>query len=273
MRLLLGLARATHPLPALAVTVLVSAVAASRGARGATLLLIALSTGVGQASVGWSNDYLDRDRDRASGRSDKPLVSGEVGERALLIGAVIAFPLSIGLSVPLGPVEAAVMLVAVASAWAYNAFLKSSPLSFLPYTVSFGLAPVYIWLATSGDLPPWWIVLATALLGTAAHFLNVIPDLDSDRATRVRGLPHTLGLKGSLYLACGALYLVLLLVVVGTMPLVAVQVICAGAAVALVTLVAWAGSRGMGRLAFRLTIAAAGVIVAVFLLSPSASQL
>jgi 4-hydroxybenzoate polyprenyltransferase len=273
MRVLLGMARATHPLPALAVTVLVSAVAASRGAGASTLVLVALSTGLGQASVGWSNDYLDRDRDRAAGRRDKPLVSGQVGERALLIGALTALPLSIGLSLPLGLAEAVVMLAAVASAWAYNAFLKSSPLSFLPYTLSFGLAPVYIWVATGGDLPPWWIVLATALLGTAAHFLNVIPDLDSDRATRVRGLPHALGLKGSLYLACGVLYLVLLLVVVGTMPLITVQVIGAAIAVMLVSLVAWAGNRGLGRLAFRLTIAAAGAIVAVFLLSPNASRL
>ena len=32
-----------------------------------------------------------------------------------------------------------------------------------------------------------------ALLGVAAHFTNVVPDLEDDRRTGVRGLPHALG--------------------------------------------------------------------------------
>ena len=270
---LVALLRATHPLPAAAVTLLVTLVAYSREARGWTLALVALSTGAGQASVGWSNDYLDRGRDRAVGRTDKPIVSGEVGEKAVLAGALVAFPLSAGLSLPLGIAEAAVMLIAVGSAWGYNALFKSTVASPLPYAVSFGLAPVYLWLATGDRLPPAWIVLATGLLGVAAHFLNVIPDLDTDRATRVRGLPHVLGLRGSLFLSCGLLGAVLLLVAAGTAPLEPRQTVAALVAAALIASVALAGARGRGKVGFRLTIAAAGAIVAVFLLSPDASRL
>jgi 4-hydroxybenzoate polyprenyltransferase len=273
MRTVSALVRATHSLPALAVTVLVSAVAASRGARGATLALMVLSTAAGQASVGWSNDYLDRERDRAAGRTDKPIVAGDVGERVVLTSALVAFPLCVALSIPVGLGEAAVMLLAVGSAWLYNAAFKSSALSWLPYAVSFGLAPVYIWLATSDRLPPAWIVGAAAPLGAAAHFLNVIPDLDVDRATAVRGLPQRLGLKGSLLLACGVLAGVLALVLGATTPLVTGQVIAAGISMALIAGLAWAGLRGRGRLGFRLTIAAAGAIVGVFLLSPGSSRL
>jgi 4-hydroxybenzoate polyprenyltransferase len=273
MAALIGLLRATHPLPAAAVTALVSAVAYSRDARGWTLALIALSTGAGQASVGWSNDYLDRDRDRAAGRMDKPLVAGQVGAGTVLVAALFAFPLSVALSAPLGMGETAVMFLAVGSAWSYNAVLKATAASPLPYAVSFGLAPVYIWCATTGDLPPPWIVIAAGLLGVAAHFLNVLPDLESDRATRMQGLPHVLGLRGSLYLACALLAGVLTLVSIGTAPLEAPQVLAAVVAVALVGFVAWAGTRGNARLGFRLTIAAAGAIVAVFLLSPTASRL
>ena len=254
-------------------TLLVSVVAASRGARGWTLALVTLSTAAGQASVGWSNDYLDRDRDRATGRLEKPIVAGDVEPRKVLVAALVALPLSSGLSLPLGIAEAIVMTVAVGSAWLYNAALKSTAASFLPYALSFGLAPVYIWLATGDDLPPAWIVAGAALLGTAAHFLNVLPDLETDRASRVRGLPHLLGSSGSLYLASGVLVLALVVVAVGTAPLVAAQVVAAVLAAALIAAVAWAGSRGRGRLGFRLTIAAAAAIVAVLLLSPEAARL
>ena len=269
----LGLVRATHPLPALAVTTLVSAVAASRGARGATLALVILSTAAGQASVGWSNDYLDRDRDRAADRRDKPIVAGDVAERAVLLGALVAYPLSAALSVPLGVREAVVMTVAVGSAWLYNALFKSTVWSWVPYAVSFGLAPVYIWIATSGVVPPSWLVLATALLGVAGHLLNVIPDLEADRATAVRGLPHRLGLRGSLLLACAVLVGVLALILSATAPPATAQLVAAAVALALVGGIAWAGLRGSGRLGFRLTIVAAAAIVAVFLLAPAASQL
>lgn len=270
---LLGLIRATHPLPALAVTALVTGVTAARGARGATLVLVLLSTAAGQASVGWSNDFLDRERDRVARRTDKPIVRGDVSERAVLSGALVAFPLSVALSLPLGLPEAAVVLVAVGSAWLYNAVFKSTTWSFIPYAVSFGLAPVYIWLVTSNDLPPAWIVAAAALMGVAGHLINVIPDLDTDQATAVRGLPHRLGLTGSLGLACVVLAMVLGIVLAFTAPPVTAQVLASAAAVALIAGLAWAGLRGSGRLGFRLTIAAVGAIVAVFLLSPGASRL
>lgn len=260
-------------MPALAVTTLVAAVAASRGASGVTLALVILSTGAGQASVGWSNDYLDRARDRAAARSDKPIVAGDVGEGAVLAGSLVAFPVSAALSVLLGLAEATVMTVAVGSAWLYNAVFKSTPLSWLPYAVSFGLAPVYIWIATTDVIPPAWLVVATALLGVAGHLLNVIPDLEADRATAVRGLPHRLGLRGSLLLACAVLVGVLGLILSATAPPTAPQLVAAGMALALIAGIGWAGLRGSGRLGFRLTIAAAGAIVAVFLLSPAASTL
>ena len=271
----LGLVRATHAVPALAVTVLVSVVSAARGARGLTLLWAVLSTAAGQASVGWSNDYLDRDRDRAVGRREKPIVAGDVSSGAVLVAAIVAFPLSILLSVPLGLPEALVMAVAVGAAWAYNAILKATVFSWLPYAVAFGLAPVYAWLATSGRLPPAWIVAAAALLGFAGHLLNVVPDLESDRRAAVLGLPHRVGLRASLLLACGALAGVLALVLIRMAPLGTTTWQFGSAVVALVLIaaVASAGATGKGRLGFLLTIAAAAAIIATFLLSPGAARL
>jgi 4-hydroxybenzoate polyprenyltransferase len=234
---------------------------------------VILSTAAGQASVGWSNDYLDRDRDRVAGRRDKPIVGGDVPGRAVLIAALIAFPLSAALSAPLGIGEAAVMAAAVGSAWLYNAAFKSTVLSWLPYAISFGLAPVYIWLATSGDFPSAWLVAAAALLGIAGHLVNVIPDLEADDVTAVRGLPHRLGLRGSLLLACAVLVGVLGLILGATAPPSAGQLTAATLALALIGGIAGSGLRGKGRLGFRLTIAAAGAIVATFLLAPGVSRL
>jgi 4-hydroxybenzoate polyprenyltransferase len=265
---LLALLRATHPLPAAAVTALVGVLAAVRGADGASLGWAIASTAVGQASVGWSNDFLDRHRDAAAGRIEKALVAGAVGPRVVLIMAVAAGGLSPALSLPLGLPEAVVMLVAVASAWSYNLGLKTTALSWAPYAVSFGLAPVYIWFAT-GDRPPGWIVLVGVLLGAAAHLVNVFPDLDADRATEVRGLPHRIGLGPSIVLACviflGSVVLSLAAAEEGPWSWPA-----AALAVALIGAVGWSGLIGRTDLSFRLAIASAGAIVLVLVVSPSA---
>jgi 1,4-dihydroxy-2-naphthoate octaprenyltransferase len=39
--------------------------------------------------------------------------------------------------------------------------------------------------------------LGGALLGTAAHFLNVIKDMEQDKASGIKGLPQRLGSKVS----------------------------------------------------------------------------
>jgi 4-hydroxybenzoate polyprenyltransferase len=267
MRSLVGLIRATHALPAVAVTVLVGLVVAARGTDAATVVWVLASTAAGQASVGWSNDFLDHHRDAAAGRSEKPLVSGHVAPGTVVVAAVIALPLSFALSLPVGVPEAMVMLAAVLSAWAYNLGVKATPLSWLPYALSFGLAPVYIWLAT-GDRAPAWVVAGGALLGVGAHLLNAIPDLEADRVGDVRGLPHRLGLRGSLLVASAILAgaLVLVLAAGGAEGWSWAAAALAGA---LIGAVVWAGLHGRTRLAFRLTIAAAAAIVLVLVASPS----
>jgi 4-hydroxybenzoate polyprenyltransferase len=40
--------------------------------------------------------------------------------------------------------------------------------------------------------------LGGALLGSAAHFINVIKDMDQDRASGIGGLPQRLGKRNSI---------------------------------------------------------------------------
>ena len=74
---------------------------------------------------------------------------------------------------------------------------EATPLSVLPYAVSFGLLPAFITAGLPGHPVVGWLVAAGALLGAGAHFANVLPDIDDDLATGVRGLPQRLGATGS----------------------------------------------------------------------------
>ena len=85
-------------------------------------------------------------------------------------------------------------LTAVGLAWAYNARLKRTAFSFVPYAVAFPLLVAFVTLGgPQASWPPWWALAAAALLGCSAHLVNVVPDLADDLATGVRGLPHRLG--------------------------------------------------------------------------------
>ncbi|MEU9888402.1 UbiA family prenyltransferase [Sphaerisporangium sp. NPDC051011] len=186
--------RACHPGPTLVVTAVGGALAAmvGRGVGGTLMVVAAVLTG--QLSIGWSNDWIDRARDRATRRSDKPLAGGSVASRAVAVAAFAALALCVPLSLAAGVLAGVVHLVAVACGWLYNLRLKSSPVSPLPFAVAFGLLPAFVTLGLPGrPWPAWWALVAGALLGMGAHFANVLPDIDDDVALGVRGLPHRLG--------------------------------------------------------------------------------
>lgn len=192
-RTIRALAQASHPLPTTAVTVLAAVLAAALGTRWPTLAVLVIAVVSGQLSVGWLNDLVDRDRDRALGRTDKPVAMGQVQpgtvRAAIAMAAICCVPASLVLGIAAGSAH----LLAVAGAWAYNLGLKLTIWSWAPYAVGFGLLPVTVWLAAPvSGLPPWWMVVAAALLGIGAHGANVLPDLAGDRATGVAGLPHRL---------------------------------------------------------------------------------
>lgn len=269
-----ALIRATHPVPAVSVTLIVAALMVAREADPAALAWGVASTAAGQASVGWSNDYLDRRRDAAAGRRKKPLVAGSVSARAVITAAVLALVSCIALALPLGSAATVVMAIAVVSAWAYNAGLKETVLSWLPYAVSFGLLPVFVWSATpGGGAPRPWIVAGASLLGVAGHLMNVLPDLEGDARAGDRGLPHRLGARGSLLVAFVVLAVMLVVVLIATRiwdhPSPS-QIATASSATVFVAAVAWSGARGRHALGFMLTIAAAAAIALLVALSPEA---
>lgn len=181
------------------------AVTAGHSVAGVALVTGAVLTG--QLSIGWLNDVLDAPRDVAVGRADKPLAAGEVTARTVWVATGVAAAACVLASVAAGGLlGGAVHLVAVAAGLAYDLGMKSTRASVLPYLVCFALLPVFVVLALPGaPAPPWWLPVAGALLGAGAHFANVLPDLDDDAATGVRGLPHVLGARASRSAAAGLL--------------------------------------------------------------------
>ncbi|QLQ38274.2 UbiA family prenyltransferase [Micromonospora robiginosa] len=202
----LGLVRASHPEPAAAVVLVAALLAAGVGHTAAGIATVALTVLASQLAVGWSNDLIDAERDAAVGRTDKPVTTGAVARSTLARATVVAAVATPLLALPAGPAAAACATVGLVSALLYNRPLKSTPVSVLPYAVSFGALPAFVVLALPGSpAPPAWLVAAAALLGAGAHFANVLPDLADDARTGVRGLPHRLGPAGSRLAAAGLL--------------------------------------------------------------------
>jgi len=195
----IGLLRACHPEPTAAVTIMTTAFAVATGRGTAGAFWVGAAVLAGQLSVGWSNDYVDRDRDVVARRPDKPIAAGVVAARTVGVAAAVALLGATALSFASGWRAATAHLVGVAAGWSYNLGVKSTAASVVPYLAAFGAAPAFVVLGLPGHpLPPAWLVAAGGLLGAGAHFVNVLPDLDDDLRTGVRGLPHRLGRRASM---------------------------------------------------------------------------
>ena len=191
-----ALARSCHPGPTVAVTSIAVLLGISVSLSGGLLFLVGLTVLVGQLSIGWSNDWLDAERDAAAMRADKPTTTGSIAPATLRIAALCSLALSLPLSLIVG-VSGSWHLLLVASGWAYNLGLKKTAWSPVPYAVGFAALPVYV-LAVAGVGAQWWLPASGGLLGVSAHFANAAPDVVEDRAADVLGLPQRIGARGSL---------------------------------------------------------------------------
>src|SRR5215210_5973003 len=122
---------ATHLGPTVAVTVVATLLAVAADVPAGRTALLCLAVLAGQASIGWSNDWLDADRDRAVGRTDKPVVQGGIRAGTLRVAALSAAALAVPVSVLLGGVPGGLVLTLVGSGWGYNAVLKRTAASWL----------------------------------------------------------------------------------------------------------------------------------------------
>ena len=279
--------RAAHAGPTVAVT----GFALAWGVLGAdlapgTLLVLVLAVLTGQLAIGWTNDWADARRDTVAGRADKPVATGAVSRRTVGAAALVAAAGCVVASLLLGWVPGLVHLLAVAAGLAYDLALKSTLLSPLPYALAFGLLPGVATL--SGAHPAWPAPAATAaaaLLGVAAHLANTVPDAEDDARTGVAGLPQRIGPRRSALVSVLVLTTAALVLLPGAVAgggiravtatmLLGVGVLVAVLGGAQVLVAGWAGGpgpahdrRAVGRSAFWLVVAAAGLVVLGFLAS------
>jgi 4-hydroxybenzoate polyprenyltransferase len=202
-----ALVRAAHPEPAAAVTTVSALLAVGAGHGPGGLATVAATVLSSQLAVGWVNDWLDAGRDAAVGRTDKPAATGAISPRAVGVAGAVAAAATVPLALPAGWPAAAAATIGLVSALLYDWPLKFTPISVLPYMISFAALPAFVVLALPGaPAPPGWLLAAGGLLGGGAHFANALPDLADDARTGVRGLPQRLGPAGS-WVAAAALLL------------------------------------------------------------------
>ena len=268
-----ALALSTHPIPGLAVTAIAVILAIGAALPPDRIALVGLAFLANQVSIGLSNDWIDAERDRAVGRFDKPVAQGRISGTVVRTAAFIAAALAVVFTIPLGWPATIAHVVFIASAWSYNAGLKSTRLSVVPYVVSFGLLPLIVTLALPEPaIASPWTMLAGSLLGVSAHFANVLPDLADDAATGVRGLPHRVGRRASGLIIATALAAASASIVLG--PAAAPVYEYAGLAVSIAIAIACAVlvlRRPRSRGIFRLIIV--GALIDVVLLALSGTRM
>jgi 4-hydroxybenzoate polyprenyltransferase len=196
-----GLRQASHFGPTLIVTAIAFAFGTYYWWEGPAYV-IAFTVATGQLVVGWSNDLYDYEDDVKHNRTNKPLVSGLITQQYLQkwLRFMVPFSFIANLFGPLGFKGGMVYMLGIACGVAYNFYFKFSPLSPLPYAIAFAALPSSI--AISKEIPPpVWMWLGGALFGMAAHFINVIKDMEQDQVSGIKGLPQRLGSKKSIAVA------------------------------------------------------------------------
>ena len=193
-----GVLKASHFGPTLLVTTISWFFAAHYWWEGPAFF-IAFGVFTGQLIVGWSNDLYDYDDDLRHNRLNKPLVAGSISRSYLTnwLRFMVPFSFAANLLGPLGVRGGLVYMFGISMGVAYNFYFKFNVFSWLPYALAFAALPSCV-VISKGLNPPMWMWLGGAILGSAAHFINVIKDMDQDRASGIGGAPQRIGKRNSI---------------------------------------------------------------------------
>ena len=155
------------------------------------------------------NDWFDRHVD-AINEPDRPIPSGRVGGRWGLYIALIATALSAAVAWALGPLVFAAAIVGLVLAWGYSAppfrFKTSGWTGPLVVGLTYeGLSWFTGATVMLGALPRAEVLVVLVLYSLGAHGIMTLNDfkaVEGDRATGLKSLPVTMGVRGAARFAC-----------------------------------------------------------------------
>jgi chlorophyll/bacteriochlorophyll a synthase len=166
------------------------------------------------------NDYCDRHVD-AINEPNRPIPSGRVPGRWPVWIALAGSGLSLALAAALGPWVLLATCVALFCGWAYSSppfrFKRSGWLGPLVCALSYeGLSWFTGASVMLGGLPSNTVLTILLLYSLGAHGIMTLNDfkaVEGDRATGLRSLPVTMGVRGAAIFACSVMALAQLAVI------------------------------------------------------------
>ncbi|HEV2121890.1 MAG TPA: UbiA family prenyltransferase [Chloroflexota bacterium] len=185
-----------HPLPSLGTAL--AAVAAALPlllgmAQWHRLVLLFVSVLLQQAAISVHNDWCDRDVDLVA-KSGRAIPAGYVQGRTALLLASGTAAAAILLATALGWDMVTLVVLGLASGVLYNARLKRTPFSWVPFALAFPLIPLFGMAALDRWTAWWWTMFLVPLPSIVSiHLTDALPDYDQDAAMGVNGLAQFLG--------------------------------------------------------------------------------
>lgn len=160
--------------------------------------LVAAMLASQQVAISLHNDWCDRALD-AGAKPWRAIPSGAVAAGHVRRAGWLLAALSLVIAATVNWAEALLDCAGLAAGFAYNARLKRTVWSWVPFAVAFPLLPLFGAVALPGLHVPvsWWLVSYAigAPAAVAIHLADTIPDLRADTAFGVRGLAHRLGVR------------------------------------------------------------------------------
>jgi 4-hydroxybenzoate polyprenyltransferase len=194
------LVRAAHPRLALVSALGLAGAAALSGRTPREVALVLATVLVGQAVLGWHNDLVDRRRDRADERADKPVAQGRLDPGDLAFALACAVLVVVPLAVANGLWAGGAYLGTVALGMLGNLLLRHTWFSWWSWAAAYALYPAFLayggWAGEGRTSPPEIVVtVLAAALGVCVHVLVALPGLVLDNEAGRRHLPLRIGLR------------------------------------------------------------------------------
>ncbi len=169
------------------------------------LARLAAMMAVQQGAISLHNDWSDRQLDAVT-KPWRAIPRGLVPAGAAHGAAWALATLSVLVAWPIGGRLVVLDLLGVGAGFLYNARLKRTRWSWLPFAIAFPLLPLFGATALGVWPRHWWslfVIGAPAVL--AIHLADTIPDLQGDAGSGVQGLAHRLGARCARGVCLGSL--------------------------------------------------------------------